>query len=341
MKPWLLVPPQLAHDLAALALRLGAPFQNDEIPIWRPLKWKGLYFPNRLGLAGGVDKNADLIEEWWAYGAGFVEVGTITPKPQSPNPGVIINRDIESRALWNKMGFPGDGAAIVRENLRDLPPRRRTPIFANIGKNRDTSNEDAVADYANCLQTLSGNADAFVINISSPNTNGLRELLQPRVFQRFLGGVMAAKNKISESQTPIFLKLSPDADDQDLRAVVDMACELGIDGFIATNTTLSRTHGSLFPPEGGVSGAPLAMRSKEVLHLICDSMGPDRGERLVISAGGILSADDVSERLELGADLVQVYTALIFEGPGFFRKVARALNNSDARASLSSGVTRK
>jgi dihydroorotate dehydrogenase len=328
MKPWLFFSPQFAHDVAPLAIRLGAAFQPEDIPVWQPFKWKNLSFPNRLGLAGGVDKDADLIEEWWAYGAGFVEVGTITPQPQEPNPGRIIDRDLESKALWNKMGFPGFGMNVARENLRDLPPRRRTPVFVNIGKNRDTLNDDAVRDYTDCMKTLSGLADAFVVNISSPNTTGLRELLQPERFQKFLGGVLAAKNKIDASQTPVFLKMSPDADDQDLQTVVRLACELGIDGFIATNTTLAREHGSPFPPEGGVSGGPLAKRSIEVLRLVHDAMGPSRGNQLLISAGGVLNADDVRERLALGADLVQVYTALIFEGPGFFRSVARSMITS-------------
>lgn len=330
MKPWLLLPAKFAHDVAPLALRLGSAFQFDDIPIWKPLKWKGLSFPNRLGLAGGVDKDAELVEEWWAYGAGFVEVGTITPLAQDANPGAIISRDIESRALWNRMGFPGSGVDAVKENLRDLPLRHRTPIFANIGKNRMTSNDDAVKDYATCMQKLSGICDAFVVNISSPNTTGLRELLEPRAFQRFLGGVMAARNKTTASSTPVLLKLSPDASDDDLKNLVQQALDLGIDGFIATNTTLSRDHGSPFPPEGGVSGGPLAARAKEVLAIVRDAIGPDRGEKLLISVGGVMTASDVRERLEMGADLVQVYSALIFDGPGFFRSVARQLNSRHA-----------
>lgn len=330
-KPWLYLPVGLAHEIAPIALKIGAPFHSaihgDTIPKWNPLKWKGLSFPNRLGLAGGVDKDGDLIEEWWTYGAGFVEVGTVTPKPQSPNPGKIIGRDLQSLALWNRMGFPGNGMDIAKVNLRDLPLRRRTPIFVNIGKNRDTSNDDAAKDYALCMETLAGLADAFVVNISSPNTTGLRELLQPKVFHRFLGSVLAAKNKIEKAATtPVLLKLSPDADDEDLKNVALIACELGIDGFIATNTTLARAHGSPFPPEGGVSGKPLGTRSKEVLSLLSQTLGKNKGERLLVSVGGVMSANDVRERLDLGADLVQVYSSLIFEGPGFFRNVAREMN---------------
>ncbi len=329
MKPWLLLPVKVAHDIAPIALKLGAAFQTSDIPKWNPLKWKGLTFPNRLGLAGGVDKDGELIEEWWAYGAGFVEIGTVTPKPQGPNPGKIMGRDLESRALWNRMGFPGSGADVALANLRDLPTKRRTPVFVNIGKNRDTAKDEAAKDYAECIRTLAGFADAFVVNISSPNTSGLRELLQPKQLQRFLGAVLAARTKVEQDSprsTPVLLKLSPDAENSALRTVVEVACELGIDGFIATNTTLAREHGSPFPPEGGVSGAPLASRSKEVLHQLRDALGNNKGERLLVSVGGVMSPEDVRERLSLGADLVQVYSGLIFEGPGFFKNVAKAMN---------------
>lgn len=324
-----MLPVKFAHDFAPVALKLSAAFQSEEIPKWNQLKWKTLNFPNRVGIAGGVDKDGELIEEWWAHGAGFVEIGTVTPKAQGPNPGKIMGRDLETKALWNRMGFPGSGMDIALANLKDLPPRRRTPVFVNIGKNRDTANEDAAKDYAACMQTLTGYADAFVVNISSPNTTGLRELLQPKVLQRFLGTVLAAKTKAEQDSarsTPVLLKLSPDAENSDLRNVVQVACELGIDGFIATNTTLAREHGSPFPPEGGVSGAPLAARSKEVLSQLRDALGKEKGDRLLVSAGGVMTPKDVRERLELGADLVQVYSGLIFEGPGFFRKVAREMN---------------
>ena len=323
MKPWLLVPPRLAHDLAPLALQLAAAFREPHACKWRPFSWRGLKFENRLGTAGGVDKDGTLIEEWWRFGPGFLEVGTITPEPQTANPGKIVDRDIGTQALWNRMGFPGSGAWAVHENLRDLPPERTTPLFLNIGKNRTTSNDDAVRDYASCLETLAGLGDAFVINISSPNTSGLRELLQPRHLKKFLGGVMAAKNKTAGPETPVLLKLSPDLLDDELASVIEIACGLGLDGFIATNTTLAREFGSPFPPEGGVSGGPLAARSTAVLKQLISSLGSERGRKLVVSAGGILTPDDVERRLDLGADLVQVYTALIYHGPRFFERTAR------------------
>ncbi|MES2855607.1 MAG: quinone-dependent dihydroorotate dehydrogenase, partial [Bdellovibrionota bacterium] len=283
-------------------------------------------FSNRLGIAGGVDKNGELIEEWWTYGPGFIEVGTITPKPQTPNPGKIIDRDVDRGALWNKMGFPSGGVFEARENLRDISVDRMTPIFANIGKNRTTENDRASQDYAECIEVLSGLVDAFVVNISSPNTTGLRELLQPQHLNRFLGGVLAARNKSVNPDTPVLLKISPDLEEAELRQVVSTSAALGINGFIATNTTLGRDYGSTFPKEGGVSGRPLQERSKETLKTLLKELGSGRKNQLIVSAGGVMSADDVKERIDLGADLVQVYTALIFEGPGFFKQVAASFS---------------
>lgn len=328
MKPWLLFPPQLAHHMAPFALQIAAAFRDQPTYTWKPFTWRGLKFNNRLGTAGGVDKDGELIEEWWKFGPGFVEIGTVTPLAQGPNDGKIIDRDAKSLALWNRMGFPGRGAWVARENLRDLPILKPTPIFVNIGKNRTTPNDQAVRDYAECISILAGLADVFVVNISSPNTQGLRELLQPRNLHRFLGGVLAAKNKSSSPYTPILLKLSPDLDDDELRTIVELSSELGIDGFIATNTTLAREPGSTFPHEGGVSGRPLAARSTAVLKTLMQTLGNAKGDKLVVSAGGVMTPDDVKARLDLGADLVQVYSALIFEGPGFFERVCHSMQDA-------------
>lgn len=339
-KPWLLLPPKLAHDLAPLGLQVLASFREAKPPVWRTFEWRSIHFPNRLGIAGGVDKDGDRIEDWWALGAGFVEIGTVTPLPQKPNPGRIIDRDLESLAIWNKMGFPGKGMWHVRANLLDLPGaqaapnangesiKRPAPLFVNIGKNRMTPNEEAARDYAACIETLSGLCDAFVVNISSPNTKGLRDLFKPEIFRAFLKPVVAARRQSATKDTPILLKLSPDLSDTDLSNVVTEALAMEIDGFIATNTTLERTAKSKFAQaeyahEGGVSGKPLAARSKVVLSRILQLMGSERSKKLVVSTGGVMTPEDVFERLDLGADLVQVYSALIFHGPNFFRHVAR------------------
>jgi dihydroorotate dehydrogenase len=327
-KPWLLLPPKLAHDLAPIGIQMLSAFQSDPTPVWRPLKWRGLEFKNPLGLAGGVDKDAGLIEEWWKLGAGFIEVGTVTPLAQAANAGKIIDRDVPSGALWNRMGFPGRGVKIARENLLDLPPQRKSPIFVNIGKNRDTPNERAAEDYATCMAEIGELADAFVINISSPNTTGLRDLFREENFAPFLEAIMQARGPQARGQNskqvqPLLLKLSPDLQMSDLTSIVKTSARLGIDGFIATNTTLSRAPGSPFPAEGGVSGQPLAELSKYILRKVIDLLGSARDGKLLISAGGVMTPEDVLERLHLGADLVQVYTALVYEGPGFFRHVAR------------------
>ena len=329
-KPWLLLSPKLAHDLAPFGIQVLSAFQSEPTPVWRPSKWRELEFKNPLGLAGGVDKDAALIEEWWSFGAGFIEVGTITPLAQSANAGKIIDRDVATRALWNRMGFPGSGVKVAYENLTDLPLKRKSPIFVNIGKNRSTPNEHAAADYAYCISQIGELADAFVINISSPNTTGLRDLFREENFAPFLETILRARGQNSNRAKPLLLKLSPDLLPSDLTSIVKTSARLGIDGFIATNTTLSRPPGSPFPVEGGVSGGPLAELSKNMLRTVIDLLGSERDGKLLVSVGGIMTPEDVSERLHLGADLVQVYTALVYEGPGFFHQVARQIKHPTA-----------
>lgn len=291
---------------------------------WKPYYWRHLNFRNRLGIAGGVDKDASQIEAWWKFGPGFVEVGTVTPLPQAPNSGKIFDRDTTKLALWNRMGFPGQGAWEVRENLRDLRTIKQTPIFVNIGKNRSTSLNDAANDYAKCIHILAGDADVFVINISSPNTAGLRDLFQPDYFKSFIEKILAARN-VECPTTPLLLKLSPDIEFTLLAQVVEQSYALGIDGWVTTNTTLAREDNSKFPTEGGVSGAPLAELSKQTLRNLISILGSRKADRLVVSVGGVMTPQDVVDRINLGADLVQVYSALVFEGPLFFEHVARHL----------------
>lgn len=333
MKPWLLLNPKLAHDLAPLGLHAMALCRRPRVYRWRKwpeLSWQGLTFQNRLGIAGGVDKDGDRARDWWKFGPGFIEIGTVTPRPQGPNEGRIIDRDSPSRAVWNRMGFPGKGAIAVRENLRGLERDRLTPLFINIGKNRSTPNEDAARDYCECVEKLAFAADAFVINISSPNTRGLRDLFRAESFRPFLGAIIESRNRhrSADRRLPLLLKLSPDLEREDLERVVRMSRELGVSGWIATNTTLARETNSPFPTEGGVSGLPLAARSKAVLKDLLGILGSRSSEELVISAGGVMTPEDVGERLQLGADLVQVYAALVYEGPGFFRRVANYMNQS-------------
>jgi dihydroorotate dehydrogenase len=319
-KPWLLLPPQWAHDLGPFGLKLFSLFQSGPIPAWNSFTWKNLIFKNRLGLAGGVDKNAESLKEWWNLGAGFVEIGTVTPRPQSSNPGKIMDRDLERQALWNKMGFPSHGADEVFYNLRAYGEHKPTPVFVNIGKNRTTSNEEAVDDYVYLIDRLRPQADAFVVNISSPNTKGLRDLQNKEALTKLLSPIVHQAQR-GEAK-PVLLKLSPDLSDENLEEALMTAVELGIDGFVLTNTTLSRPSGISFPTEGGLSGAPLKSLSCQILQKSLQILGNRRHGKLIVSVGGVMSAEDVFERLQMGADLVEIYSALIFQGPGFFRDVA-------------------
>lgn len=318
-KPWLLLPPQWAHDLGPFALKLYSLLHSGPTPEWKSFTWNNLTFKNPLGLAGGVDKNAESLDEWWNLGAGFVEVGTVTPRPQSANPGKIMDRDMDRKALWNKMGFPSHGADEVFFNLRHYE-QKKTPVLVNIGKNRTTANEEAGEDYLYLIQRFKPQADAFVVNISSPNTKGLRDLQGKEALNKLLAPLVAASH--STDYKPVLLKLSPDLNDENLEDALTVAVDLGIDGFVLTNTTLSRPQGSPFPSEGGLSGAPLKALSGQILQKSLQILGKHRSGKLIISAGGVLTPEDVFERLQMGADLVEIYSALIFEGPGFFRNVA-------------------
>lgn len=301
-------------------------FTSAQPPKWDSFEWRGLHFPNRLGIAGGVDKDAQNIRAWWAMGAGLVEVGTITPQPQPGNPPPVVDRDTAKGALWNRLGFPSQGVKRVRDRLLKVKKPFAAPVFANIGKNATTTLEDAHHDYVELLQELNGIVDGFVINISSPNTKGLRELLKPERLKDFLTPILAARKS-----APILLKLSPDLQDNELENALQVSSELNIDGWILTNTSQGLREGLKFPAEGGVSGKPLTARSRELLKRTSSLLNGSRRDRLLVSVGGVMTPEDVFERLEMGADLVQVYSALIFEGPYFFRKVAKC-RPADLRA---------
>jgi dihydroorotate dehydrogenase len=296
---------------------LGA-CSKTAIPEWQPLDWRGLHFPNRLGIAGGVDKDGIGLKGWWTAGAGFLEIGTITPEPQRGNSGQLVARDPAHLALWNRLGFPSQGAARVASRLKKLERPFRTPIFANIGKNAITPLDSAYLDYLKVANQLDGLVDGFVVNISSPNTKGLRELLKPARLKEFL-----APLKDRFAGVNWLLKLSPDIGDKELAAILETSTEAGVSGWILTNTSQGLRERLPFPLDGGVSGTPLANRSRMFLRSAIKILGPDKRDRLLVSVGGVMTPDDVLERLSLGADLVEVYAALIYSGPLFFRQVAK------------------
>ncbi|MES3037892.1 MAG: quinone-dependent dihydroorotate dehydrogenase [Bdellovibrionota bacterium] len=324
MKWWLRLPAELSHGLAAIGTRLYSLIELDkETPVCNPLTWKNLYFKNRWGIAGGVDKNADNVRDWWNLGCGFVEVGTVTLKPQSPNSGKIMDRSIPHEALWNRMGFPGEGVNEVIANLQLCRPFR-TPVFVNIGKSRTTTDAEAPSEYFRLFLKFRTLADALVINISSPNTVGLRTWLEPAKLKSLIAPIAAVR---IPSDPALLLKLSPDQTDEELKTLMLTAWELGVEGFILTNTTLSREGGLPFPPEGGASGAPLRGRSEQCLKLAVELFKSKSPRPLIVSVGGVMTADDVFARLKMGADLVQCYSALVYQGPRFFKHIARKWDN--------------
>lgn len=320
MKAWSLIPAKWAHDLSPFFLPIYAEIYKSKASTWKSLDWRGLHFRNPLGLAGGVDKNAESLQAWWKLGCGFVEVGTVTPYPQEPNPGKILDRDFKNDALWNKMGFPSLGAEKVLQNLSLYPAPRPTPVFVNIGKNRTTPNESALQDYQCLIDRFKSSADVFVVNISSPNTQGLRELQSPDQLQKLLSPLVAQAKEISK---PLLLKLSPDMTSYLYQESILAAEHAGVSGFVLTNTTTERESTSKFPIEGGVSGRPLKIKAEKALSVAIETLGEKRAGLLIVSCGGILSAEDVAQRLHLGADLVEIYSALVLRGPNFFRKVAK------------------
>lgn len=312
---WKYLPVQWAHDWSTVGLHIWSQFVQPASYQWKEFTWKGLHFSNRLGIAGGVDKTGEQILLWQNFGAGFIEIGTITPKPQDPNPGKILARDWDNQCLWNKMGFPSDGCREAAIEMKNAATEKKVPVFLNVGKNRSTANENAVEDYLEVIQRCQEFADAITVNVSSPNTQNLRQLQDEKALYKLISKITKATDK------PVLVKLSPDMTRKDLENSLQAAIEAGASGFVLTNTTLSRPPTSPFPKEGGLSGAGLKSLSEKNLVDAIQILGPKRKDLLIISVGGVMTPEDVQKRLSLGADLVQVYSALVFEGPRFFGKV--------------------
>lgn len=310
--------PERAHNLVLAAMaRGGGAFGRlcggREVPgLQRTVA--GIPFRNPLGLAAGFDKNGVALPFWRALGFGFMEFGTVTPRPQPGNEKPRLFRFPRERAVGNRLGFPNDGASVVAARLA----RARRPgdvIGINLGKNKATPLERAAEDYVEALELTRGVADYWVVNVSSPNTPGLRQLQSRQYLADLLGRVRDAAGAV-----PVFVKLAPDLADAELADAVEAFRSSGCAGLVATNTTLARPPGISF--EGGLSGAPLAARSREVLAAL-RSMLPRPTP--IISVGGVDGPGEARLRLEAGADLVQIYTAMIFEGPGLVRRILRGL----------------
>ncbi len=288
----------------------------------------GLTFSNPLGLAAGFDKNAKYLEELESLGFGFVEIGTVTPLPQSGNPKPRLFRLPKDKALINRMGFNNEGAKAATERIRNYKLQNRNStliIGGNIGKNKITPNENAWKDYEFCFNELHDVVDYFVVNVSSPNTPGLRDLQQKDSLKKILTHLQQI-NRAKNVQKPLLLKISPDLNQKDLDDVIDLALEIKLDGLVAANTTITRKN--LITPEkvieeigaGGLSGKPLQVESTRITDYIYKR---SNGQIPIISSGGIFSSEDAKEKFEKGASLLQVWTGFIYEGPAIVRKILR------------------
>jgi dihydroorotate dehydrogenase len=295
----------------------------------------GLRFPNPVGLGAGFDKNALYLRELAALGFGFVEIGTVTPRAQNGNPKPRLFRLPQDQGLINRMGFNNDGADAIAERLRRWHARPTGPLIigGNIGKNKVTPNEEAWRDYEICFRTLYPYVDYFVVNVSSPNTPGLRELQDKASLRRILANLQQVNADLAHGlpQRPLLLKIAPDLNQQQLDDVISLALEIRLDGVVATNTTISR-EGLLTPAErveaigaGGLSGAPLKKLSTEVVRYLCQKMNR---QIPVIASGGIFTGEDAREKLDAGASLVQVWTGFIYEGPFVVERICRGLSLS-------------
>ncbi len=328
------IDPERAHHLGFRAVRAAGPAMRRLRRPGDPVEAMGLTFPNVLGLAAGFDKNAVGIDGLAALGFGHVEVGTVTGQPQPGNPQPRLFRLPADRAVVNRMGFNNDGAEAVAQRLaargrsRDKSDRRgvRPILGINIGKTKDVPEDDQAAveaDYVLSTRLLSPHADYLVVNVSSPNTPGLRSLQSVERLAPLLSSVRAHAGPV-----PLLVKIAPDLADEDVLAVADLAVDLGLDGIIATNTTISRdglvSSGADIEAvgAGGLSGRPLTARAEAVMRLLRDRVGP---ELTLIGVGGITTVDDARARLAAGATLLQAYSAFVYEGPLWPRRIVRGI----------------
>ncbi|MGM0564369.1 MAG: quinone-dependent dihydroorotate dehydrogenase [Pseudomonadota bacterium] len=325
--------PELSHDLSMNSLRMLArgPMAGAlraRVPAAPARVW-GLDFSNPVGLAAGLDKHADYLEAMDAMGFGFVEVGTVTPEPQPGNPKPRLFRLPEQQAIINRFGFNSKGLEHLVEKVSRA--RHRSVLGINIGRNKATPNERALDDYLRGLRAVHDYADYVTVNISSPNTPGLRDLQQADALRELVQPLVDENKRLADRsgrRVPLAVKIAPDLDAGEIDMMASVLVECGVDGLIATNTTLDRRGvvGSPHADEaGGLSGAPLNERATEVLKTLRAAVGR---ELPIIGVGGIMSGEDAVERLRAGADLIQIYSGFIYRGPGLVAECARAIADS-------------
>jgi dihydroorotate dehydrogenase len=327
------IEPERAHALTLSVLRFAGSLPPA---LWlldklyaapeKPVEAFGLKFRNPVGLAAGYDKNAFALHGLAALGFGHIEVGTVTPRPQPGNPKPRMFRLVEDEAIINRLGFPGKGADRVAENVQ-MFKRPNVVLGVNLGKNKDTPLEEAEQDYLELMRRFMALANYLTINVSSPNTAGLRRLQGREMLESLLGAVAEARREIVHSRggnAPILVKLAPDLSDEELDDAIGVILDKGMDGVIATNTTLRRDglKSGRQSEAGGLSGRPLGGLSGAMLKKIVKRVD---GRLPVVSAGGIMSPGDARARLDAGASLVQIYTGLVYQGPGLVKAIVRNL----------------
>lgn len=280
----------------------------------------GIKFPNPVGLAAGLDKNAELFSELSSLGFGFIEIGTVTPKPQPGNPPKRLFRLVEDEGIINRMGFNNEGVEAIVARLKK---NKNVIIGGNIGKNKWTENDKAHEDYLYCFEHLAPYVDYFVVNVSSPNTPNLRSLQEKEPLQKLLTLLQEANGKLPKSK-PILLKIAPDLTDEQLMDIIDIVEQTHIAGVIATNTTITR-EGLTSEKKveiGGLSGRPLTQRSTEVIRFLAEK---SQHRFPIIGVGGIHTPEDALEKLRAGASLVQIFTGFIYEGPSLIKRINKAI----------------
>jgi dihydroorotate dehydrogenase len=320
------LPPEKAHSLTLNMVRLLGRVKPPPRAPESPFQAMGLSFRNRVGLAAGFDKNGVAVDGWLAMGFGHVEVGTVTPKPQAGNALPRVFRLTGHEGIINRMGFPNDGAERVAARLRS----RRAPgvVGVNIGKNAVTPLERAIDDYISCLRTVYTVADYVTVNVSSPNTAGLRTLQDVEHLVPLLAGVLEESRVLEKKygrHVPLLVKLSPDMTEAELRRSGTAAASVPVAGIIATNTTISRESVPDHPlsrETGGLSGRPLFVKSCAAVRILRETVGPTLP---IIGVGGVASAADARLLHQSGADLIQLYTAMIYQGPRLVRELVTAL----------------
>ena len=282
----------------------------------------GIRFPNPIGLAAGFDKDAKLYKELSNFGFGFIEIGTLTPKPQDGNPKKRLFRLLADQGIINRMGFNNQGVEAAISRLKN---NKNVIIGGNIGKNKTTPNDQATEDYLLCFDALFPHVDYFAVNVSSPNTPNLRELQEKKPLTAVLQ-TLQAENQKHQNPKPILLKIAPDLTDTQLLDIIDIVSDTEIDGVIATNTTIARnglqSDPSICAETGGLSGKPLSNRSTDVIRFLHTN---SKGSFPIIGVGGIHTPQDAIDKLEAGASLLQIYTGFVYEGPGLVKRILKAL----------------